>query len=68
MSCFITYHTMSSAVQYPCLMHASDIDFGMASSSSVRSTLSTAFFASGIFFLSPKIYAGSRLALCEGVL
>ena len=68
MSCFITYHTISSAVQYPCLMHDSAMVFGIASSNSVRSTLSTAFCASGIFFLSPRIYAGSRLARWEGVL
>ena len=55
-NCFMTYHTMSSAVQYPCLTQASAMDFGIASSSSVRSTLSTAFCASGIFFLSPNIY------------
>ena len=68
MSCFITYQTISSAVQYPCLMQASAMDFGIASSNSVRRTLSTAFFASGMFFLSPKIHAGSRLARWEGVL
>ena len=29
MSCFITYHTMSSAVQYPWRMHASGMDLGL---------------------------------------
>ena len=53
--CFITYHTMSSAVQYPCRMRASAIFFGIASSNSVRRTLSTAFCASGIFSLEYRL-------------
>ena len=34
----------------------------------MRSTLSTALEASAISFRSPKVYAGSRLALCAGEL
>ena len=42
MSCFITYHTISSAVPYPWRIHAPAMDFGITSSNSVRRTLSTA--------------------------
>ena len=60
MSCFIMFQSIGSAVQWPCLMHASG--FGMTSGSSVQSTLSTGLGASGMCFLSPRIYAGSRVA------
>ena len=40
--------------------------FGITSRSSVRSSLSTALVASGMCFRSPRMYVGSRLALCAG--
>ena len=68
MSCFMMYQTIvlqcSSRVSCTPLPK----DFGMTSRSSVRSTLSTALGASGVCFRSPRMYAGSRVALCAGEL
>ena len=47
-------------------MHASAIGFGTASRSSARNALSTELTASGISLRSPRMYAGSRLALRSG--